>query len=224
MEFARTEKSHLEAYAMWVMLIEICAQHLKADKEPRFVFSYKFLQSELGIKRKRLGNLLEIFCKSFGNQTVFYKNQVEIYFPKLSEIKDNHTKRSVVNPRKLTPKNKNKNKNKNITSSSDKSLPDASDIILYLNTTCNRSFSADNEANYKPVLSLIKKGYKPEDLKSVVDYKKQKWGGDDKMRQYLRPTTLFGASKFGTYLDEAREVNNADKKLIEMCGDALSEW
>lgn len=39
---------------------------------------------------------------------------------------------------------------------------------------------------------------------SVIMHKKETWGTDPKMREYLRPATLFGSkNKFQTYLEDA---------------------
>ena len=40
-------------------------------------------------------------------------------------------------------------------------------------------------------------------IRDVIGFKAQQWGGDPKMRQYLRPDTLFG-TKFESYLQAAR--------------------
>ena len=41
------------------------------------------------------------------------------------------------------------------------------------------------------------------DFKAVIDIKVKKWLNDPKMRDYLRPETLFAASHFESYLNEA---------------------
>jgi uncharacterized phage protein (TIGR02220 family) len=39
---------------------------------------------------------------------------------------------------------------------------------------------------------------------SIIMHKKETWGGDPKMQEYLRPATLFGSvNKFKIYLDDA---------------------
>lgn len=39
---------------------------------------------------------------------------------------------------------------------------------------------------------------------SIIYHKKETWGNDPKMKEYLRPATLFGSvNKFKTYLDDA---------------------
>lgn len=43
-----------------------------------------------------------------------------------------------------------------------------------------------------------------EQFQSVILHKKETWGGDIKMKDYLRPATLFGSkNKFLQYLDDA---------------------
>lgn len=43
-----------------------------------------------------------------------------------------------------------------------------------------------------------------EQFQSVILHKKETWGCDEKMRQYIRPATLFGSTqKFKIYLDDA---------------------
>ena len=53
------------------------------------------------------------------------------------------------------------------------------------------------------VRNLLAKGYTVEHCRMVIDLKSQEWGGDEKFRRFLRPQTLFQASKFDQYLDEA---------------------
>lgn len=41
-------------------------------------------------------------------------------------------------------------------------------------------------------------------FQSIILHKHETWGADEKMRQYIRPATLFGSTqKFKTYLDDA---------------------
>lgn len=41
-------------------------------------------------------------------------------------------------------------------------------------------------------------------FQSIILHKHETWGNDEKMRQYIRPATLFGSiQKFKTYLDDA---------------------
>ena len=82
------------------------------------------------------------------------------------------------------------------------SVPDAGllsfDLIQYLNDKTGSSYKAD-KTNAVRVQSLLDAGYTPLDLRTVIDKKCTEWMNDEKMRPYLRPSTLFG-DKFGEYL------------------------
>ena len=74
----------------------------------------------------------------------------------------------------------------------------AEQIISYLNEKAGTHF--------KPVESNIKfinarlKDYTEEDLKAVIDKKVKEWK-NTQMQQYLRPETLFNATKFESYIN-----------------------
>lgn len=82
------------------------------------------------------------------------------------------------------------------------SVPDAGllsfDLIQYLNDKTGSSYKAD-KTNAVRVQSLLDAGYTPLDLRTVIDKKCTEWMNDEKMRPYLRPSTLFG-DKFSEYL------------------------
>ena len=72
------------------------------------------------------------------------------------------------------------------------------DLIQYLNEKTGSDYKAD-KANAVRVQSLLDSGYTPLQLRTVIDKKCSEWMTDEKMRPYLRPSTLFG-DKFGEYL------------------------
>ena len=72
------------------------------------------------------------------------------------------------------------------------------DLIQYLNEKTGGNYKPD-KANAVRVQSLLDSGYTPLQLRSVIDKKCDEWMTDEKMRPYLRPSTLFG-DKFGEYL------------------------
>ena len=82
------------------------------------------------------------------------------------------------------------------------SVPDVSSLSLflidYLNEKTGSSYEVD-EATTGRVQSLLDSGYTQDQLRTVIDKKCAEWLGDPKMRQYLRPSTLFG-EKFAEYL------------------------
>ena len=100
------------------------------------------------------------------------------------------------------------------------SVPDAGllsfDLIEYLNEKTGSDYRADR-ANAERIQALLDAGYSPEQIRSVIDKKCAEWLGDEKMRPYLRPSTLWG-DKFGEYvsapesISQERERSEAKKK------------
>jgi len=78
--------------------------------------------------------------------------------------------------------------------------PDVLEILNFLNEKTGR--------NYQPVksnLSMISarlKEYTKTQLRQVIAKKCREWGTDEKMEQYLRPATLFNATKCAQYVGE----------------------
>ena len=71
-------------------------------------------------------------------------------------------------------------------------------VIDHLNKATGR--------NYKPVASAVtlitarlSEGFSEKDIQSVINLKTADWKNDKKMAEYLRPETLFNATKFNSY-------------------------
>lgn len=83
------------------------------------------------------------------------------------------------------------------------SVPDpsslSSELIRYLNEKTGSSYRP-SRADRARIQNLLKTGYTPNQLRTVIDKKCAEWLGDDKMRSFLRPSTLFG-DKFDEYLN-----------------------
>ena len=90
---------------------------------------------------------------------------------------------------------------KEIESFDDKGL--AKKVLDFFNETCETNYS--NTEKIKAVIRQIPKVTFAH-FESVILHKKEKWGNDPEMRQYLRPATLFGSkNKFMTYWEDANE-------------------
>lgn len=77
--------------------------------------------------------------------------------------------------------------------------------IAYLNQKTNSNYKfVDSNTNL--VKARLKNGYSLDDFKVVVDKKCGEWGNSD-MAKYLRPSTLFNASKFESYLNQPEASN-----------------
>jgi len=73
------------------------------------------------------------------------------------------------------------------------------DIVDYLNKKTGKSFKADTKATKQHIKARISEGFKEDDFYTVIDNKCATWLTDAKMREFLRPQTLFG-TKFESYL------------------------
>lgn len=94
------------------------------------------------------------------------------------------------------------------------------DVLQYLNLKAGRNFRVV-DANVKFISSLLKDGFKKQDLMMVVDDRVKAWLGT-KQAEYLRPATLFNKTKFNQYFGNLgasyenssgidREMSSVDK-------------
>ncbi|WP_281829542.1 conserved phage C-terminal domain-containing protein [Lactobacillus amylolyticus] len=81
------------------------------------------------------------------------------------------------------------------------------DIINYLNQKTGTHYKQSSKANRKLIKARWDEGYRLDDFKKVIDNKAFDWQNDSKMWKYMRPATLFSASKFDDYLNE-NDLNN----------------
>ena len=70
-----------------------------------------------------------------------------------------------------------------------------------LNSLLGTKFKPNAQSMKTNVSARLREGYEEKDFLEVIDKKVAEWGNDDKMRQYLRPDTLF-SPKFESYLNQ----------------------
>ena len=75
------------------------------------------------------------------------------------------------------------------------------EIIDYLNLNAGTSYTHTSQATRKEIRARWNEGHRLEHFKRVIDNKIASWMGT-KWQAYLRPSTLFRASKFEGYLNE----------------------
>jgi len=80
-------------------------------------------------------------------------------------------------------------------------LSQAKDVLQYLNRNAGKNYRPV-DTNLKLIVARLKSGATPLQLREVVFTKCSQWGSDEKMAEYLRPATLFNATKFEQYLGE----------------------
>lgn len=78
----------------------------------------------------------------------------------------------------------------------------AAKVLAKLNQRSGRLFAS--ETHVRRVVRLLRQGHSEQDLRLVVWDRANHWAADEKMAEYLRPVTLFGAEKFPDYLAEAK--------------------
>lgn len=89
---------------------------------------------------------------------------------------------------------------------------DIVEIISYLNTIAKRNFSSKTKATQKLINARLEENYSIADFKKVIRVKVAEWATDPEMHKYIRPETLFCASHFDSYKNQAEE---ADKEVID---------
>ena len=77
----------------------------------------------------------------------------------------------------------------------------AEEVLAFLNEKTGRDYQPV-PANIDLIAARLKEGATVEDCRMVVARKFRDWNPDEKMRHYLRPLTLFNASKFAQYRGE----------------------
>jgi uncharacterized phage protein (TIGR02220 family) len=77
----------------------------------------------------------------------------------------------------------------------------AREILEFLNQKAHRKYRP-TAANLRMIRARLAEGFTPDELRQVIAKKCREWGYDEKMRNYLRPATLFNATKFSQYSGE----------------------
>lgn len=93
----------------------------------------------------------------------------------------------------------------------------AEQVLEFMNLQFGTQYR--NAEKIKAVIRQIPKA-SFDQFASIIMHKKETWGKDPKMQEFLRPATLFGSSnKFKTYLDDAtnhwikKEKHDYERKI-----------
>lgn len=91
-------------------------------------------------------------------------------------------------------------------------------IIQHLNNATGQHYKADNIKTKQLINTRLKEGYTLQDFFTVIDKKTRRWADNEKMRQYIRPETLF-SNKFESYLNEIEQpgavINPEDDIMLK---------
>lgn len=78
------------------------------------------------------------------------------------------------------------------------------EVINHLNIVLDSKYKHSTKSHSENISARLNDGHSVNDLKLVIDAKAKEWINNKDMVQYLRPSTLFQASKFQGYLLKAK--------------------
>ena len=96
-------------------------------------------------------------------------------------------------------------------------------IVNYLNVKANKSYKANTDDTVKHIRARLSDGFTYDDFVKVIDYKVEQWGKDQKMKEYIRPATLFG-TKFESYLNSVPQQKKVVEPKVETTQDFSGLW
>lgn len=88
------------------------------------------------------------------------------------------------------------------------SAKQAAEVLTYLNEKTGRNYKPV-KANIGLIQSRLAEGESVDSCKAIIDSKVASWSADKKMSEYLRPATLFNATKFAQYVGELGGQNSS---------------
>ena len=91
------------------------------------------------------------------------------------------------------------------------------EIVQYLNQKTNKNFKHTSKVTQRHIRARLAEGFTVSDFKQVIDNKCNDWLRDQKMKEYLRPETLFG-TKFESYLNSKPTTTKQTGPYIDSCG------
>lgn len=91
------------------------------------------------------------------------------------------------------------------------------EIVQYLNQKTNKNFKHTSKVTQRHIKARLAEGFTVNDFKQVIDNKCSDWLRDQKMKEYLRPETLFG-TKFESYLNSKTTTTKQTGPYIDSCG------
>ena len=91
------------------------------------------------------------------------------------------------------------------------------EVIDYLNQKTGKNFKHTSKVTQRHIRARLAEGFTVSDFKQVIDKKCSDWLRDQKMKEYLRPETLFG-TKFESYLNSKTTTTKQTGPYIDSCG------
>ena len=96
------------------------------------------------------------------------------------------------------PKEKDKEKDKDKDKEKEK---ETTEIIEFFNKHTSSHVKTGTQSARSKIGARLAEGYSVDDCKRAIAYCNGAWEDDEKMKQYIRIATIFGAEKFSGYVD-----------------------
>ena len=174
----------------------------KTIKRGSFLTGRDVLANELGLSIQQIRTSLtklkstnEITIKSSSQGTIIEVVKYNDY----QEITNKATDEQPTNNQQVTTTNNSNNINNN------KYTQETKEVLDHLNNKLGSKFRTA-----KGLKKRFSEGFTVEDAKKVIDIKFAEWIGDDKMKKYIRPDTLF-SEKFDSYLNQEPQPQQQDE-------------
>lgn len=203
-----------------LMKSEFCSY----DHDTEYVWVHEFAFEQIGEQLKYSDNRVKAINDAFSSLPTlpflekFYDKYAKSFF-----IEPLHDHRSTLGGSLdiLTSKEKKKKKDKekkNISLSGTQdfhfsSMHDfksqAIEVLNFLNEKTQRVYRPV-DSNLKLIIARLKSGASVMNCRQVIAKKSREWKSNEKMAEYLRPATLFNATKFEQYLGELIQVDEGN--------------
>ena len=179
-------------------------------KRGQFVTSFAKLSIELDLSVKKIRNSLDKLKKS---KNLAHKGASS--FSIITVINyDSYQDSELIkgNEKDKQRANKGQTKGNDLNNINKENKDIITGILEYLNISARKKRGfRPTDANMKFIRARLNEGYTLDDLKHVIDVKCEEWLGTTQ-EQYLRPETLFNATKFQTYINQDMQVGGSKEK------------
>jgi uncharacterized phage protein (TIGR02220 family) len=176
------------------------------DDISEYVWVHEMASEQIGSQLKPNDNRVKAIHEIFSSLPRlpflkgFYEKYAQFYFlENIFVSSDIH--KAPLEP--LLSQEQEQEKKQNLRSMSANSMlkSQAIEILEFLNEKTGRVYRPV-DANLKLIIARLASGATVMDCRQVIAKKTREWRGDSKMSEYLRPATLFNATKFEQYMGE----------------------
>lgn len=102
--------------------------------------------------------------------------------------------------------------------------PEVIEVVEYLNKAVGCHRLPTSKSTREGIEHWLSEGFSVEELKAVIDVKKEQWINNSERKKFLRPETLF-RKRFKGYLEEARDAGLVQSKsLVDLTTEEIQRY